>query len=70
MYKKSGMREAADFAIRNAGELGIFDPRSKDEYIKDLEKKVKRIEEDRDYWKRKAEGDDEDTLGIFKHWDD
>lgn len=70
MYKKSGMREAADFAIRNAGELGIFDPRSKDEQIKDLEKKVKRLEEDRDYWKRKAEGDDDDTLGIFKHLDD
>lgn len=70
MYKKNGMRDAADFAIRNAGELGIFDPRSKDEQIKNLEKKVKRLEEDRDYWKRKAEGDDDDTLGIFKHWDD
>ena len=51
-------------------EFGIFDPRSKDEQIKDLEKKVKRLEEDRDYWKRKAEGDDDDTLGIFRHWDD
>ena len=70
MYKRSGMREAADFAMLNGGELGIFDPRSKDEQIKDMEKKVKRLEEDRDYWMRKAEGDDDDTLGIFKHWDD
>lgn len=70
MYKRSGMHEAADFAMLNGGELGIFDPRSKDEQIKDLEKKVKRLEEDRDYWKREAEGDDDDTLGIFKHWDD
>lgn len=70
MFKKSDMPKAADFARRNGGELGIFDPRSKDEQIKDLEKKVKRLEEDRDYWKRKAEGDDDDTLGIFKHWDD
>ena len=70
MFKKSEMHEAADFAIRNAGELGIFDPRSKDEQIKDLEKKVKRLEENRDYWKRKAEGEDDDTLGTFKHWDD
>jgi hypothetical protein len=70
MYKRSGMREAADFAMLNGAELGIFDPRSKDEQIKDLEKKVKRLEEDRDYWKRKAVGDDDDTLGIFKHWDD
>lgn len=70
MYKECEMREAADFARRNGGELGIFDPRSKDEQIKDMEKKVKRLEEDRDYWKRKAEGDDDDTLGIFRHWDD
>lgn len=70
MYKKSEMREAADFAMLNGGELGIFDPRSKDEQIKDLEKKVKRLEEDRDYWKREAEGGDDDTLGTFKHWDD
>ena len=70
MYKRSDLHEAADFARRNGGELGIFDQRSKDEQIKDLEKKVKRLEEDRDYWKRKAEGDDDDTLGIFKHWDD
>ena len=70
MFKKSEMHEAADFARRNGGELGIFDPRSKDEQIKDLEKKVKRLEEDRDYWKREAEGDDGDTLGIFRHWDD
>jgi hypothetical protein len=70
MYKKSEMREAADFAMLNGGELGIFAPRSKDEQIKDLEEKVKSLEDDRDYWKRKAEGDDDDTLGIFKHWDD
>jgi hypothetical protein len=70
MYKKSEMREAADFAMLNGGELGIFAPRSKDEQIKDLEKKVKRIEENRDYWKREAEGDDDDTLGTFKYWDD
>ena len=70
MFKKSEMREAANFAIRNAGELGIFDPRSKDEQIKDLEKKVKRLEEERDYWKREAIGKNDDTLGTFSHWDD
>ena len=67
MFKKSEMHDAVDFARRNGGELGIFDPRSKDEQINDLKKKVKRLEEDRDYWMRKAEGDDDDTLGIFKH---
>ena len=70
MYGRHELHEATDFTRRNCGELGIFDPRSKDEQIKDLEKKVKRLEEDRDYWKREAEGDDGDTLGIFKHWDD
>ena len=70
MYKPSEKQDARLFAMQHAGEFGIFDPRSKDEQIKDLEKKVKRLEEDRDYWKRKAEGDDDDTLGIFKHWDD
>lgn len=70
MYKKSEKQDVRLFAMQHAGEFGIFDPRSKDEQIKDLEKKVKRLEEGRDYWKRKAEGDDDDTLGIFKHWDD
>lgn len=70
MYKPSEKQDARLFAMQHVGEFGIFDPRSKDEQIKDLEKKVKRLEEDRDYWKRKAEGDDDDTLGIFKHWDD
>ena len=69
MYKPSEKQDARLFALQHAGEFGIFDSRSKDEQIKDLEKKVKRLEEDRDYWKRKAEGDDGDTLGLFKHWD-
>lgn len=55
MYKSDEKQDARLFALKHAGEFGIFDPRSKD---------------DRDYWKRKAEGDDDDTLGIFKHWDD
>lgn len=64
MYKRSGMREAADFAIRNAGELGIFDPPKS--------KEVERLEKERDYWKSRclSEEDDGDTLGIFRHWDD
>lgn len=70
MYKSDEKQDARLFALKHAGEFGIFDPRSKDEQIKDLEKKVKRLEEDRDYWKREAEGDDDDTLGIFRHWDD
>ena len=70
MYKPGEKQDARLFAMQHAGEFGIFDPRSKDEQIKDLEKKVKGLEDDRDYWKRKAEGDDDDTLGIFRHWDD
>lgn len=70
MFKSDEKQDARLFALQHAGEFGIFDPRSKDEQIKDLEKKVKLLEEDRDYWKRKAEGDDDDTLGLFKHWDD
>jgi hypothetical protein len=70
MYKSDEKQDARLFALKHAGEFGIFDPRSKDEQIKDLEKKVKRLEEDRDYWKREAEGDDDDTLVQFKHWDD
>lgn len=70
MYKPGEKQDARLFALQHAGEFGIFDPRSKDEQIKDLEEKVKGLEDDRDYWKRKAEGDDDDTLGIFKHWDD
>ena len=70
MWKFEDKADARLFALKSGGEFGIFDPRSKDEQIKDLEKKVKGLEEDRDYWKRKAEGDDDDTLGIFKHWDD
>ena len=69
MFKSDEKQDARLFALKHAGEFGIFDPRSKDEQIKDLEKKVKRLEEDRDYWKRIAEGDDGDTLGLFKHWD-
>lgn len=34
MYKKSEMREAADFAVRNGGELGIFNSETK--YIDEL----------------------------------
>lgn len=70
MYKPGEKQDARLFALQHAGEFGIFDPRSKDEQIKDLEKKVKRLEEDRDYWKREAEGDDGETLGLFRHWDD
>lgn len=70
MYKPGEKQDARLFALQHAGEFGIFDPRSKDEQIKDLEEKVKGLEDDRDYWKRKAEGDDDDTLGLFKHWDD
>ena len=70
MFKSDEKQDARLFALKHAGEFGIFDPRSKDEQIKDLEEKVKSLEDDRDYWKRKAEGDDDDTLGIFKHWDD
>ena len=71
MFKSDEKQDARLFALEHAGEFGIFDPRSKDEQIKDLEKKVKRLEEDRDYWHREATGrDDGDTLGIFRHWDD
>ena len=70
MFKFDEKQDARLFALKHAGEFGFFDPRSKDEQIKDLEKKVKQLEEDRDYWKRKAEGDDDGTLGIIKHWDD
>lgn len=70
MFNSDEKQDARLFALKHTGEFGIFDPRSKDEQIKDLEKKVKRLKEDRDYWKREAEGDDGDTLGIFKHWDD
>ena len=71
MYKSDEKQDARLFALKHAGEFGIFDPRSKDEQIKDLEKKVKRLEEDRDYWHREATGrDDGDTLGLFRHWDD
>ena len=71
MYKSDEKQDARLFALKHAGEFGIFDPRSKDEQIKDLEKKVKRLEEDRDYWHREATGrDDGDTLGIFRHWND
>lgn len=70
MYKSDEKQDARLFALKHAGEFGFFDPRSKDEQIKDLEEKVKGLEDDRDYWKRKAEGDDDDTLGIFKHLDD
>lgn len=70
MFKFEDKTDARLFALQTGGEFGIFNPRSKDEQIKDLEKKVKRFEEDRDCWKRKAEGDDDDTLGIFRNWDD
>ena len=71
MFKFDEKQDARLFALKHAGEFGFFDPRSKDEQIKDLEKKVKRLEEDRDYWKREAEGDDDgDTLGLFRHWDE
>ncbi|MBR6448328.1 MAG: hypothetical protein IKS96_07410 [Fibrobacter sp.] len=64
MFKKSEMREAADFARRNGGELWIFDPPKS--------KEVERLEKERDYWKSRCirEEEDGDTLGIFKHWDD
>lgn len=70
MFKFEDKTDARLFALQTGGEFGTFDPRSKDEQIKDLEKKVKRLEEDRDYWKREAESGDDDTLGIFKHLDD
>lgn len=70
MFNYEDKKDARLFALQHAGEFGIFDPRSKDEIIKDMEKKIKSLEDDRDYWKRKSEGDDDDTLGIFKHWDD
>ena len=64
MYKRSDLHEAADFAMRNGGELGIFDPPKSNE--------VERLEKERDYWKARClhEEDDGDTLGIFRHWDD
>lgn len=64
MYKRSDLHEAADFARRNGGELGIFDPPKS--------KEVERLEKERDYWKARSlhEEDDGDTLGIFRHWDD
>ena len=71
MFKYDEKQDARLFALKHAGEFGIFDPRSNDEQIKDLEKKVKRLEEDRDYWHREATGrDDSETLGLFRHWDD
>lgn len=64
MFKKSEMRKAADFARRNGGELGIFDPPKS--------KEVERLEKERDYWKSRClrEEDDGDSLGIFRHWND
>ena len=64
MYKRSDMHDALDFARRNGGELGIFDPPKS--------KEVERLENERDYWKARClhEEDDGDTLGIFKHWDE
>lgn len=46
MYNRSDMHEAADFARRNGGELGIFDPPKS--------KEVERLEKERDYWKSKC----------------
>lgn len=64
MYKRSDMHDALDFARRNDGELGIFDPPKS--------KEVERLEKERDYWKSRClrEEDDGDTLGIFRHWND
>ena len=64
MYKRSDMHDALDFARRNGGELGIFDPPKS--------KEVERLEKERDYWKSRClrEEDDGDTLGLFRHWDD
>lgn len=71
MYKFDEKQDARLFALKHEGEFGIFDPRSKDEIINDLNKKIQKIDDDRDYWHREATGrDDGDTLGIFKHWDD
>jgi len=63
---------ARSSANSSGGEFWINSKRSKDEIIDDLIKKVKRLEDERDYWKREAEGKngDDDTLGIFRHWDD
>lgn len=61
---------AARSSSNNSRDWFINDKRSKDEIIDDLIKKIRRLEDERDYWKRKAKGDDDDTLGIFKHWDD
>ena len=64
MYKRSDMHDALDFARRNGGEFGIFDPPK----IKEVE----RLEKERDYWKSRClrEEGDGDTLGIFRHWND
>ena len=71
MYKSDEKQDARLFALKHAGEFGVFDPRSKDEIINDLNKKIQKLEDDRDYWHREATRRDEgDTLGIFKHWDD
>ena len=71
MYKSDEKQDARLFALKHAGEFGIFDPRSKDEIINDLNKKIQKLEDDRDYWHREASGRaDGDTLGIFKHWDE
>ena len=70
MFKFDEKQDARLFALKHTGEFGIFDPRSKDEIINDLNKKIQKLEDDRDYWHREATGQDDDTLGIFKHWDD
>lgn len=71
MFKSDEKQYARLFALKHAGEFGIFDPRSKDEIINDFNKKIQKLEDDRDYWYRKSMGrDDGDTLGIFRHWDD
>lgn len=71
MYKSDEKQDARLFALKHAGEFGIFDPRSKDEIINDLNKKIQKLEDDRDYWHSEATGrDDGDTLGIFRHWDE
>lgn len=57
-------------ASNNRQDWFISDKRSKDEIIDDLIKKIRRLEDERDYWKREAIGKNDDTLGTFSHWDD
>ena len=47
---------AARSSSNNRQDWFISDKRSKDEIIDDLIKKIRRLEDERDYWKREAIG--------------